>query len=252
MEFQEVLTKLGLDAKEASVYLALLELGTASVMSIAQKAGLKRPGTYLVLDDLEARGLVSQVPQNKKALYVAEAPEKLFSDLQKKQELLKRFLPNLEALHNQKKEKPQVQLFQGKEGMLEVYEKIYASGEVWFFATLGDLDKLLPYVTKEVARRAKENKLKVRELLTGTATDITYAKNTSVTPNYEFRFAPPQLPFLTDNAIYGNSVAFFSFNVQLFAVVITSKDIVGSLKSLYEMAWQADLPFDPTKQIDNK
>lgn len=242
MENIEVLEKIGLEGKEASVYLALLELGTASVMSIAHKAQLKRPTTYLILDSLESRGLVSQVPQNKKALYVAEAPEKLFNDLHKKQELLKRFLPNLEALHNQKKEKPQVQLFQGKEGVLEVYEKIYASGEVWFFATLGDLEKLLPQVTKEVARRAKENQLKVRELLTGTTVDIAYAKDTSKTPNYQFRFAPEGLPFLTDNAIFGNSVAFFSFNVQLFAVVITSKDIVESLKSLYNMAWQAAPP----------
>lgn len=239
MESLEVLEKIGLNSKEASVYLALLELGTASVMSIAQKAGLKRPGTYLILDDLEVRGLVSQVPQNKKALYVAEAPEKLFSDLQKKQELLKRFLPNLEALHNQKKEKPRVQLFQGKEGMLEVYEKIYAHGEVLFYGTLGDLDRLLPQVTKEVSSRARQRKLKVREILSGTPEDMRYAKNIVLDDYYEMRFAKSGVQFLTDNAIFGNSVAFFSFNVQLFAVVITSRDVAESLRSLYAMAWES-------------
>lgn len=242
MEVVEVLNKIGLSDKEASVYLALLELGTASVMSIASKAELKRPTTYLILDDLESRGLVSQVPQNKKALYVAEAPEKLFSDLQKKQELLKRFLPSLEALHNQKKEKPQVQLFQGKEGMLEVYDKIYASGEVWFYGTLGDLEKTFPVVTKEVSKRAREHRLKVREILTGTPADIAYAKTVVLDNFYDMRISPPGLGFFTDNAIFGNSVAFFSFNVQLFAVVITSRDIVESLKSLYTMAWQSALP----------
>ncbi len=238
MENIEVLEKIGLSDKEASVYMALLELGTASVMSIAHKAGLKRPGTYLILDELEKRGLVSQVPQNKKALYVAEAPEKLFSDLQKKQELLKRFLPNLEALHNQKKEKPRVQWFQGKEGVLEVYEKIFAHGEVSFFATLGDLDRVLPSITKEVSSRAKAHKLKVREILTGTEADKDYAKNIIPDEYYQLRFTQPGMQFFTDNAIFGESVAFFSFNVQLFAVVITSREITGSLKSLYDMAWQ--------------
>lgn len=244
MESIEVLEKIGLSDKEASVYLALLELGTASVMSIASKAELKRPTTYLILDDLESRGLVSQVPQNKKALYVAEAPEKLFSDLQKKQELLKRFLPDLEALHNKKKEKPQVQLYQGKEGVSEVYEKIYASGEVWFFGTLRDLDRILPQVTKEVSRRGQEHKLKIREMLSGTPEDLEYAKNVVLDDYYDMRFSPPGFGFFTDNAIFGNSVAFFSFNVQLFAVVITSKDIVESLRSLFNMAWQSALPRD--------
>ena len=106
METVEVLRKTGLNEKESQIYLALLELGTASVQSIAFKAGIKRPTTYLVLDDLQAKGLVSEVPQ-KKALYTAESPERLLGDLSKKEELLKRFLPDLVALHNAKKEKPQ-------------------------------------------------------------------------------------------------------------------------------------------------
>lgn len=242
MENVEVLEKIGLGQKEASVYLALLELGTASVMGVAAKAGLKRPTTYLILSDLEKRGLVSLVPQHKKALYVAEPPHKLFSDLQKKQELLTRFLPSLEALHNHKKEKPQVQLFQGKEGVLEVYEKIYAVGDVWFFATLGDLERVLPTVTKDVARKAAEGKLKVREILTGTKADINFAKTRPKNGQYDIRFAPKGSVFLTDNAIFGNSVAFFSFTPLLFAVVITSKDIASSLRSLYDMAWQVAVP----------
>ena len=67
METIDVLERVGLKGKEASVYLALLELGTASVESIAKKAGTKRPTTYLVLDDLQNRGLVSIVPQQKKS-----------------------------------------------------------------------------------------------------------------------------------------------------------------------------------------
>lgn len=242
METLEVLEKVGLNQKEASVYLALLELGTASVLSIAKKAGLKRPTTYLILDDLEGRGLVSQVPQAKKALYTAESPERLAADITKKGELLKRFLPDLLAVHNLKKEKPQVQLFQGKEGILAVYDKIYAAGEVRFFATLSDLEKILPQVTKDVARKAKEHKLKVREILTGTQTDLAFMKNIIRDEYYSVRLVAPGQKFLTDNALFGDSVAFFSFTTQLFAVVITSKEIAGSLSALYEMAWQSALP----------
>src|SRR3989344_2058210 len=132
MELTEVLNKTGLDEKEAKVYLALLELGTADVTDIAVKAHIKRPTCYLVLDNLKNKGLVSQVPA-KVNLFTAESPEKLASEMYKKQELYKRFLPNMLALYNAKKDKPQVQLFEGVEGVKQVYEKIYIAREVWFF-----------------------------------------------------------------------------------------------------------------------
>lgn len=243
MELSHVVEQVGLNNKEASVYLALLELGTASVLTIARKAGLKRPTTYVVLSELEAKGLVALVPQHKKTLYAAEAPEKLYTDLRKKQELLQRFLPDLAALHNRKKEKPQVRLFHGREGVLEVYNKIYDTGEVCFFATLGDLDKILPGVTREVARRSAEKKLRVREILTGTKEDLKFSKAVPRSAFYQIRLVPGgKHYFLTDNAIFGDSVAFFSFTPELFAVVITSKNIAYSLRSLFEIAWPVALP----------
>lgn len=94
MELTDVLKLIGLQPKQADVYLALLELGTATVNPIATKAGIKRPTTYLILDDLAKKGLVSVVPREKKVLYTAESPEKIAGDLNKKQEMLKRFMPN--------------------------------------------------------------------------------------------------------------------------------------------------------------
>jgi len=123
MDTSEALVKNGLNEKEAKVYLALLELGTASAYSIAPKAGLKRPITYIVLEDLRQKGLVSIVPREKKTLYTAEAPNKLLTEVKQRQELLQRFMPNMEALYNSKKEKPQVQLFEGMEGVKLIYEK---------------------------------------------------------------------------------------------------------------------------------
>lgn len=182
------------------------------------------------------------VPDSKTTLFTAESPELLAKDIYKKDELLKRYLPDLLAVHNQKKEKPQVQLFQGKKGMTEVYEKIYASGEVWFYGTLGDLTRTFPSVTKEVSKRSREQRLKVREILSGTPEDLAYAKTITQNDFYSLRISPEGLNFFTDNAIFGNSVAFFSFNVQFFVVIITSKEIVESLKSLYNMAWQVAKP----------
>lgn len=133
MEIQDVLRQIGLEEKEAAVYLALLELGTASVHPIATKAGIKRPTAYLILEELQKKGLTSLVPRAGKTLYTAQSPEKLVQDLSKKQEMVKRFLPNLLALYNAKADKPQVQLFEGKQAVRDLYDKLLTAKNVEFF-----------------------------------------------------------------------------------------------------------------------
>ena len=55
---QQVLENLGLSEKEAEIYLALLELGTGTVVEVAKKSGVKRPTAYLVLDELKKMGYI--------------------------------------------------------------------------------------------------------------------------------------------------------------------------------------------------
>lgn len=238
MEILETLQNVGLGQKEASVYLALLELGTADVGDIAKKAEIKRPTAYLILDDLKKKGLVTIVPKAKVILYTAESPEKLMQDLQKKQELVKRYLPNLLALHNAKINKPQVLLFEGREGVGKVYDKIFSSSEVLFFSTIRDVFKLFPDMPKILMKRVEARLTKFREILTQTPTDMEYVSWVKQGEYYQSRFAPKDFPeFLTDSAIFGNNVAFFSFKPTIFAVQINSKEINQSLKVLYELAW---------------
>jgi len=244
MEVNDVLKQIGLNEKQASVYLALLELGTATVHPIATKAGIKRPTTYLVLDELQAKGMVSVVPREKKALYTAESPEKIISDLNKKQELVKRFMPNMLALYNAKKDKPQVLLFEGKEGVGQVYDKIFASPEVDFFSTITDVFAMFPDMPKVLIARTQARQMKVREILTQTPADMEYLTWMKRGEYYQSRLAPKNFPeFLTDSAIFRNSVAFFSFKPQVFAVQIDSKEVSQSLRVLYELAWRGSEPY---------
>ena len=55
MEVFQVLKSIGLTEKEASVYLALLTLGTADVGEIAQKSGQKRTTCYTVIENLKKK-----------------------------------------------------------------------------------------------------------------------------------------------------------------------------------------------------
>lgn len=75
------LRKLGLKAKEISVYLAALELGFCSAQKIAQKAGISRPTAYAIIKELEKKGLMVEskngAPKDAKNYFSAESPDKL-------------------------------------------------------------------------------------------------------------------------------------------------------------------------------
>src|SRR3989338_4524014 len=249
MEIAEILEKIGLNQKEAMVYMALLELGTSSVEGVAKKAGTKRPTTYLILDELQKKGLATLVPRAKKILYMPESPDKILSDLNRKQELVKRFLPNLLALYNEPKNKPQVLLYEGKDALKDLYDKILLAKKIEFFGTVRDFVNIYPeYQDKLVAQTLAKNAL-VREILTQNPADIEFCKRIKHTENYLSRFTKTGEEFLTDNVLFDGNVGFFSYEPYLFAVVVQSKGIYQSLHTLFEMAWTQAIPYE--KIIDD-
>lgn len=97
-ELIDALSKIGLAEKEARVYLALLKIGDATVKDIAAEAVIKRPTTYLALEELRLKGLILKIPHAKKAIYRAKLPEDLYGFAEENMNSLKRVLPKIDAL----------------------------------------------------------------------------------------------------------------------------------------------------------
>ncbi|MBI5728232.1 MAG: helix-turn-helix domain-containing protein, partial [Candidatus Magasanikbacteria bacterium] len=131
----DYLTKIGLHEKEAKVYLAAIELGGGSVQELAQKSGLKRPTVYVVLDSLVAQGLVSEEKKGRGSSFVAASPEALKRKAAEQKKAIDEAFPFLTAMWTGEKSKPQVRVYEGLEGMKEIYrETLWKSKTpVWFF-----------------------------------------------------------------------------------------------------------------------
>jgi sugar-specific transcriptional regulator TrmB len=71
------LLEFGLSDKEARVYLASLELGSATAQVIAAKAKVNRPTAYLMIESLQRRGLMSVMQKGKRRQFVAGSPNHL-------------------------------------------------------------------------------------------------------------------------------------------------------------------------------
>ncbi|MBI5077664.1 winged helix-turn-helix transcriptional regulator [Candidatus Falkowbacteria bacterium] len=114
---QELLT-VGLNSKEAEVYIAALQLGYSSVQEIAEKSGINRTTAYTHIKNLISRGLLNAVERNGKIYYVAEKPEKLKfiheqqeKEVSRRREILEKIMPELESIYNLAKDKPSVRYF---------------------------------------------------------------------------------------------------------------------------------------------
>ncbi len=124
MNTTKTLQEFGLTQKQARIYLATLELGSAPVNAIAKKAEIPRPTCYDVLESLTNQGIASSYIKKKTRYYSVEEPKKIVELAQQRANTLKETLPQLEALYGHARERPQVRFFQGKEGMKQIFEEV--------------------------------------------------------------------------------------------------------------------------------
>ena len=170
------LQHLGLSDKEASVYMASLELGSDTVQEIAKRAEVKRANTYAVVEKLMSKGLMSSVEKGKKTLYQVEDPKQLLrllqeqeEDIKKKEQEFKKHLPELETLFDIAEEKPKVRYFEGKEGLIAIREDYFKAKnkEVFSFYAADEEKKVFSVEElKKASKERKKKKIKIKLLYT--------------------------------------------------------------------------------------
>ena len=238
----EDLVTIGLDKKEAQLYLCLLELGETNIDRIVKKSGIKRTTCYDVIESLKNKGLISVVVKKAKISYFAEDPRKLERQLDEKKHLLSHILPQLLSVANLIDKKPTIRYFEGIDGIKDVYRDTLNHPKQELLAWISDdavdyfdIDWLWNfYVTKRV-----EKKIWSRSI----APDVSYLKNVKTFDQAHLRqsrlVSPKEFPFQVEINLYSNDkIGIMSFREQ-FGLVIESKKIYTTLKSIFEAHWQS-------------
>jgi sugar-specific transcriptional regulator TrmB len=237
---------IGLQEKEAKVYLAALELGKGTAQQIAAKADVKRPTTYVIMDDLMRQGLVSSFYEGKKQYFVAENPERLTEilenrkrDVEKQQKQLNEILPQLKSINNRDKDKPVVKYYEGREGILTMVnecnkknfgKKMFLFRNYDMFVSLLGEDLLV-----KIADEREKSNVSLKQI---------YSSKEPVSPGINFPNAEDiwvsnnQFPIDSDIAIYSDRIRIIDFKKKLIGVVIESREIAESFKTMHELAWK--------------
>lgn len=248
MELLKVLKQIGLTEKGAAVYLACLQLGVGSVVEIAKLSQLKRPTVYLILDDLGKAGLVSQTKKGEKNLFKAERPQKIITDLETKQELIREALPSLEAIYNLDVAKPNIKIGEGTEAVSRAYGSIFTylslhpEEELVIFGSLKDAMVSFEHEVVDFFHRAMaKSRNVVREIGNDDHQTRKYYRDSfRLNSRHDIKLIRNQGRFFqTDNMIYGNTLVVFSLGEQIFVTTIESANIAETYKTLFNLAWDS-------------
>lgn len=252
MEFVTELKKIGLSDKEAMVYLACVELGAATVQTIARKAKVVRATTYVILGALAKMGLVTEFKEGKKTLFAAEPPRQLLRVLdrqreavEEREELLKRMLPELQALLKSTGERPSVRYFSGKEGLRAIRQEIVIytkpGSEIVSLTPADYLDGAFPEDDHMYYRQRVAKGICSKTIFTTTSEEF---KRRLLSPEFaelseRMYIAPKYFPSHSGLTVYEDRIAMSTYSGVVGGVVIDNRSMADMMRAFFYFAWYA-------------
>ena len=240
------LQDIGLTEKEARVYMAALEIGRATADQLAKHAKIVRSTTYVQIESLMKKGLMSTYEEEKKTYLAPESPEllkrlllKQKDELSTKERDLTSLLPDLLRQFEGAGERPVVRFFAGKEGITVMREEVLGLKKGEEYLVIFSIDSLAGiYTQKELddfSERRSNQGIKSRYIYTRVG-----GKSTSEIPHDTERryFSPERLPMRSDIFVYRHNVAIMALKGPLFGIVIESKEIADSFRAIFPVLWE--------------
>ncbi len=241
----EQLKQLGLSENEAKVYMAMLELGPSVVVEIARKAGTNRPTTYVQIESLKKKGLISTQAKGKKQLFIAESPDKLellieseLRTVEGRKSELNNFLPELLNLFNTSGQRPHVKFFEGKEGVLALQKEFLKTDDtpICGITSLDNVFELFPEYENTYIKKRAQKKIPSRIIYTSRKGPILKELDESSLRESKY-IEPDKLPLGVDITILKDKVAIIALKGKISGTLIEHKEVADSFRAIFELVW---------------
>lgn len=241
---EKYLQEIGLNEKEAAIYLALLQVDAASVIDIAKKTSVNRSTVYVVLEGLMKKGLATEVQIGKKVHYQAESPERLrtFVERQKivfeeRSKLLSDIIPQIKSTQREQGQRPVLKYFEGREAALNSNLDFFNAEDkegVGYFVFNRDLIEEIfdPKEIQEIQKIRPNKNIKGKSIYA--STKITLSSNEMTERK---KIDGDKYPILCDISMYEDRVQFVTLGKKISSIFIQSKDVADTLKSIFRLAF---------------
>ncbi len=236
----QLITKLGLSTKASKAYLALLEIGEATIQQVSKRSGVKRTSLYYTLSELTQVGAIVETKRNKKSYYIPVDPSILLKTVRNNIFEVEQSLPQLEQLKHSIYEKPRLYFLYGPQGFKQIWDMIFKSKSKHYSIVtdgIGFLDFVKEkYILQEIIKEKKRLGISSRQIIM----DSDYSRkivakdpqenrvSKIISPNYK-------LPFT--EIISDNFVAFISPRVDNNLFVIENENFVKTRLNMFDALW---------------
>jgi len=244
MKEADVLQEIGLEKREANLYLMLLRLGPSTASKLADQTQIDRTTTYDILARLMKKGLVSYVIRNNVKYFQAAPPEQMLIDMQEKERKLESIMPSLIALQKLREEETKVEVYKGKEGIRTLYKMILKDKKGYYWIGGGtEACSRFPKETELFVRKAHLNKIKGKLVLREDAEFF-------IGKSEKYKLIPRQFISSTTTTIWGNKTGIFVWTEPFFAIVIENKEVAESNRNTFNYLW--GLAKEPSKKHEKR
>jgi sugar-specific transcriptional regulator TrmB len=239
MDILKILTKNGLSEKEAQVYLSLLKLHEALPSSIARQSKVKRATTYVILEELQKKGLVTHFKRKNRLHYRALNPHFLVEEKYQNYLALEKSLPELTKLHELYNATPQMSVYEGKKGIIQIMENTLTTSnkELLCWSNIDHaMDPLRDYYPTYIR---KKNKLSiwVRCVLNYGKEGLRFKRYAEKELRECYLIPEEKFPFNNEINIYDDKVAIISHKDKV-GVIIQNQYIADTQKSIFKMGFE--------------
>ena len=232
MDLIKLLQNLGLEEKEAKVYLALLELGETTATKISESTALDRTLMYQIANKLISKGLVSYKVKGNVKCFSAADPEFILKNLQEKEDELKQALPELKDKQKRTKEETAVEIFKGRKGVYAMLKLVVSQNTTYH--CMGGMSEACTKFENEAIAVIKDAKYsKTKGKILARREDYLFLGE-----NEELRFVPNDLLFSTSIMIAGNKTVIFVWTEPYYAILIENEEVARSNLTTFNYLWK--------------
>jgi len=235
----EALEGLGLTRNEALVYITLLEVGKSHIGQISEKTRMHRRTIYDCLERLIDRGLVSFVIEGKTRFFIAVNPNKLKDMAEEKEAKINQILPKLLSIAKKSKEKTEINVYSGKEGLKNVMEDLIKSEpKIWLSLTsAAKARQAFPIYLDQFHEKRVKEKISLKIVFAKNESIMKRARELQKTKLTEVKFTNFEYVMPISIWIYNDKISFLLWDSET-GIIIRNKETAESFKHYFELIWR--------------
>jgi sugar-specific transcriptional regulator TrmB len=240
---EALLEDIGLTKSEIKVFLALLDLGSATAGRIIDKSGLQSGVVHRAFHSLGDKGLLTYSLVGRIKEYQAIDPNLLLVYLDEKRNKLKDIIPELRARASGAKTAPNVVVYQGVKGVKELLNHMLETKEKEYVAYGGNqanVDLLGDFFWKN---------FHTKRYTSGIAAKLIFHDSIrhwipilTKYPITEVRTTKEIYEEMTETVVCGNRVGILVFREKPYGILIEEEVAASSYRKFFDILWKNATP----------